>query len=124
MQRGRDIVYDNKKIKSKDATYFIKGKKLTIITDTSYCDNCVKLAKDSDLLICESTFSKELKDKAKEYKNLTADDAANIAKKSRSKELILTHFSQRYRDANPLIKEAKKIFKNTVEARDFMKVEV
>ena len=124
LQKGKDIIYENKKIKAKDATYVVKRKKLTIITDTAYCDNCTKLAKDSDLLICESTFSKELKDKAREYKHLTSEDAALIAKKSKSKKLILTHFSQRYPNVNILIKEAKKIFKNTVEARDFMKVEI
>jgi ribonuclease Z len=124
LQRGKDIVYENKKIKSKDATTLVKGKKLTLITDTVYCDNCIKLAKNSDLLICESTFDKSFKDKAREYKHLTADDAANIAKKSKSKKLVLTHFSQRYNDTKRLVKEAKKIFNNTIDAKDFMKVEI
>ncbi len=124
LQKGKDIVFEGKKIKAKNATKLIKGKKLTLITDTMYCDGCIKLAKDSDLLICESTFSKEFKDKAKEYKHLTVEDAANIAKKSKSKKLILTHFSQRYRYVNSLLKEAKKIFKNTFTAEDFMKVKV
>jgi len=124
LQKGKDIVYEGKKIKAKDATKLVKGKKLSLITDTVYCDNCIKLAKDSDLLICESTFNKEFKDKAREYKHLTVEDAANIAKKSKSKKLIITHFSQRYRDVRGLVKEAKKIFKNTVDAKDFMKVNV
>src|SRR3989344_5778200 len=110
LQKGKDIVYEGKKIKAKDATKLVKGKKLSLITDTVYCDNCIKLAKDSDLLISESTFNKEFKDKAREYKNLTVEDAANIAKKSKSKKLIITHFSQRYRDVRGLVKEAKKIF--------------
>ena len=124
LQRGNDIVYNNKKIKAKDATILVKGKRLTIITDTRYCDNAVKLAKDSDLLICECTFSKELKDKAKEYCHLTTEDAATIAKKSGSNKLILTHFSQRYPNVDFLVKEAKKIFKNTIDAKDFMKVKI
>ena len=124
LQNGRDIVYEGNKIKAKDATILVKGKKLTIITDTKYCDNAIKLSKDSDLLICECTFNKDLKDKAKEYKHLTSEDAANIAKKNGSKKLILTHFSQRYPNVNPLVKEAKKIFKNTISAEDFMKVEI
>lgn len=124
LQKGKDIVYNGKKIKAKDATKLIKGKKLTLVTDTVYCDNCIKLAKNSDLLICESTFSKVLKDKARQYKHLTVEDAANIAKKSKSKKLIITHFSQRYKHVGILLKEAKKIFKNTVSAEDFMKVGV
>src|SRR3989344_4839406 len=124
LQKGNDIVYDKNKIKAKDATYLVKGKKLTIITDTKYCDNAVKLAKDSDVLVCESTYDKDLKDKAKEYKHLTSEDAATIAKKSGSKKLILTHFSQRYPNVEFLVKESRKIFKNTIDAKDFMKVEI
>ena len=124
LQKGKDVIYNGKKIKAKDATILVKGRKLSLITDTVYCDNCIKLAKDSDLLVCECTFSKELKDKAKAFKHLTSEDAANIAKKSKSKKLILTHFSQRYKDTERLVKEAKKIFKNTVDAKDFMKAEV
>ena len=124
LQKGKDIVYEGKKIKVKDATSLVKGRKLSLITDTVYCDNCIKLAKNSDLLICESTFNKDFKVKAREYKHLTVEDAANIAKKSKSKKLIITHFSQRYNNVNILLKEAKKIFKNTVCAEDFMKVKV
>jgi len=124
LQKGKDIVYNKKKIKVKDATILVKGKKLSLITDTMFCDNCIKLAKDSDLLICESTFNKDFKDKAREYKHLTSEDAANIAKKSKSKKLIITHFSQRYKNVNILLKEAKKIFNNTSVAEDFMKVKI
>ena len=124
LQRGKDIVYEGKKIKVKNATNLIKGKKVSFIIDTGYCENAVKLAKDSDLLISECTFGKELKELAKERGHLTAEDAANIAKKSKSKKLILTHFSQRYPNVKFLLKEAKKIFRNTVDAKDFMKVKV
>ena len=124
LKKGKSITYNKKKIHAKDATYIQKGKKLTLITDTSYTEKAVSLAKDSDLLICESTYSKEQKTKAKEYKHMTSEDAAKIAKKSKSKKLILTHFSQRYKEVSELEKEAKKIFKNSVIAKDFMKVKV
>jgi len=124
LQKGKDIVYEGKKIKVKDATYIEKGKKITLIADTSYTEQATSLAKDSNLLICESTYNKEHKQKAREYKHLTSEDAANIAKKSKSKKLILTHFSQRYKDVSGLLKEAKKIFKETSIANDFMKVNV
>ena len=43
-----------------------------------------------------------------------------MAKKAKASKLILTHFSQRYKDVSILMKEAKTVFKNTVEARDLM----
>jgi len=124
LKHGKDITYKGKKIKAKDATYLVPGKKITYITDTLLTQNCIKIAKNSDLLICESTYASDLKDKAKEYLHLTSQDAATIAKKAKVKKLILTHLSQRYK--NPLIyqKEAKKIFKNTKIAEDFMEINV
>ena len=124
LQKGKDIVYEGKKIKAKDATTLIKGKKVSFVIDTMYCDNCIKLSKDADLLVSECTYSKKLQELAKKRRHLTAVDAANIAKKAKAKKLIITHFSQRYKSANILLKEAKNIFKNTFVAKDFMKVKV
>jgi len=57
-------------------------------------------------------------------KHLTSKQAAQIAKKAKAKKLILTHFSQRYKNLEELLKEAKKVFKNTELAKDFMKIEI
>jgi len=119
LQEGKDIIFKGKKIKSKDVSYLEKGKKATIILDTAYNQNTISLAKDSDILISESSFLSEEAKKAKEYKHLTASQAAEIAKKAKVKLLFLTHLSQRYEHCLQLIeKEAKKIFKNTKLAKD------
>jgi len=119
LQRGKDIIFEGKKIRAKDATYLKIGKKATFLIDTSLCSNCYKLAKDSDLLVCDSTYSSGLKDKAKEYMHLISKEAAEIAKKSKSKKLILTHFSQRYKEVLEMEKEAREIFRNTAVSNDF-----
>ena len=124
LQKGKDIVYNGKKILAKKATKIKKGKKVTYITDTEFTKECIKAAKNSDILICESTFSADMEEKAKEYQHLTSEQAAKIAKLSNSKKLILTHFSQRYRTPEQLEKEAKKIFKNTTIAEDFMSIKI
>ncbi len=124
LQKGKDIVWEGKKITVKNATKLIKGKKVSFIFDTGYCENAVKAAKDADLVICESTFSVNEKDKAREYKHLCTEDAARIAKKAKAQKLILTHFSQRYKDESELKKEAQKIFKNVECAHDFFEVKV
>lgn len=124
LQKGEDIIWNEKTITARKATILVKGKKLTYTTDTAFCKEAIVLAKDSDLLISESTFSEEQKDQANEYKHMTASSAAEIAKKSKSKQLILTHISQRYKEGKDLEKEAKKVFKNTKIAHDFLKVEI
>jgi len=125
LQKGKDIVWNNKKIKALSLTYLQEGKKVTIILDTALNENMLKLAEGSDLLICESTYTKKEEDLAREYKHLTASQAAETAKKSNCKKLILTHLSQRYENKEKLIvAEARKIFKNTEIAEDLDKIEV
>jgi len=114
LQQGKDIEFNGKKIKAKSVTYTQKGKKITIVLDTAMNDNAIDLAKDSDLLICESTYSAEETEHAKEYKHLTTTEAATIAKKAKVKELALVHLSEKYAHlSHILLKEAKKVFKNT-----------
>jgi ribonuclease Z len=122
LQKGKNITYKGHKILVKDSTTLIPGKKISIILDTLLTPSIIKAIKNSDLLITESTFASDLKKKARLYKHLTAEDAANMAKKSNSKKLILTHFGKRYNTPNLLLKEAKKIFKNTEVAKDFMTI--
>lgn len=124
LQQGKDIVWEKKKIKAKDATTLKKGRKLTVIFDTMVCKEAIAIAKDADMLICESTLDASLKDLAKSYKHLTCDDAATIAKKAKAKHLVLTHFSQRYKDVKPLEESAKKIFPKVSVAKDLLVVTV
>jgi len=125
LQRGKDIEFNGKKIKSKDITYRQEGKKLTIILDTAENANTIKLAKDSDLLICESTYRENESEQAKEYKHLTSSQAGSIAKKSKAKKLALVHISEKHSHrTNDILKEAKKVFKNTVIPEDLSVLKV
>ncbi len=51
-------------------------------------DHLVGLARDSDLLICESALPDEMKTRG----HLTPSLAGQIAEQSRTKKLVLTHF--------------------------------
>ena len=119
LQKGKDITFNGKKIKSKSVTYTQLGKKVTIILDTAKNQNTIQLAKNSDLLICESTYSADESEQAKEYKHLTTSQAAEIAKKAKVKQLALVHISDKHLHRLPqLLKEAKKVFKNTLIPED------
>jgi len=116
------------KVKVKGKTVYLKdvavktpGKKIVYSGDTAPCRNLLNLAKGADLLIHEGTFLKTEKGYLEE-RHTSATDAARIAKEAGVKKLILTHFSRRYKKVEELIKEAKKVFPNTEEAKDLMEV--
>lgn len=125
LQEGKDIIWQGKKISAKTNTFLEESKKITVILDTAYTENAVQLAKDSDLLICESTFTEKERQKAIEACHLTSSDAAKIAKKSKSKRLALTHISQRYEHNTKFIEqEAKAVFKSIFLPKDLDVVEI
>jgi ribonuclease Z len=120
LKKNGEIVYKGKKITLKDVGYTKKGAKLVYSGDTSPCEGIVKLAKDADLLIHEATFSEDIEDR----RHSGANEAARIAKKACVKKLVMTHFSRRYTDTKELEDAARKVFRNTVAAKDFMKMTV
>ncbi len=122
LQEGKNIKWKDKTITPEKATTLSKGKKLTIIADTSLCKSCIDLADEADILICESTYTNSLQEKAEKYKHLTAGQAGLIANKANAKKLILTHFSQRYKNTQQIEEDARDVFDNVTSAKDFMKV--
>jgi ribonuclease Z len=97
-----------------------RGAKVSYSGDTKPCATLLALAKDSDLLIHDATFSEEMENRM----HTGAAEAAEVAKQATVGKLVLTHFSRRYLDMKPMEKEAKAIFPNTVIAEDFMRFEV
>lgn len=122
LRQGKDITVDGKKVKASEATYLVSGKKISYVMDTAFTTNAIKLAKDSDLLLAEATFQEKHQQKAEDYRHLTAKEAAQIASQSNSKQLVLTHFSQRYKEVSELLEEAREIFPETKDGFDLMKI--
>ncbi len=110
--------YKGKEVNLKDVANSKSGLKVVYSGDTKPCDNMVKIAAGSDLLIHDGTFLEEEEGKA----HADVKQAAKVAVKSKVKELILTHISRRYTDTKEIEKEARKVFENTRVAHDFMKV--
>jgi ribonuclease Z len=119
LKQGKNVWYKGRKYLAKNLTFREPGKKVSFVLDTSPNKKIPSFVKNSDILVCEASFGSELKAKSKDYKHLTAKQAAEIAKKSNSKKLILTHVSQRYeKDPKKILVEAKKTFRNSSFARD------
>jgi len=100
------------------------GRKIVYTGDTGPSKLLVKLAENADLLIHEATFEDKMKERALEDGHSTPSIAAETAKEADVKRLVLTHISARYKDANLLLNQARKIFANTEIAEDFLRVEL
>jgi len=121
LQDGKSISFKGKTISPDNATTIVKGKKIAYVADTRICNSAYTLAKDVDLLIAASTYSSKDQDKAEKHNHLTAKEAGLIASKANAKQLVLTHFSQRYKDSHELEEDARNVFDNSIAAHDFMK---
>ena len=124
LQQGIEITHDGKKIKPDDVTYLEKGKIFAYVTDTVLCDGCHKTAQDADILVCEATYSSKLVDKSEEYGHMTAKQAGQLANKANAKQLVLIHFSARYKNTQELEEDARNVFDNVICAKDFMKIDL
>lgn len=125
LSQGSSIKHNGKTVSASSVSYIEKGRKITFILDTLPNKNAIKLSKNSDLLICESSFSESESQIASKYKHLTTKQAAQIAKLSKSKALILTHISQRYDSSiSEIEKQAKSVFPNTKIANDLDVIEL
>jgi ribonuclease Z len=112
----------------------IQNKEVTIDPDIersyAYCSDTIFNPKltdyisNVDLLYHESTFLEEHADRAKKTYHSTAKQAAEMAKKTNAKQLLLGHFSARYSDLDLFLNEAEPIFKNCILAIDGKKIKI
>lgn len=102
-----------------------KGLKVTYCTDTRPTESIAENAKDSDLFICEGMYGEpEKKQKAKEYKHMTFYEAAELARKAQVKEMWLTHYSPSLMRPEEYMAEVRKIFPNSIAAKDGRSVDL
>lgn len=104
----------------------LPGRVVTILGDTSPCANAIRLAKDADLLVHEATFAAGMELKAHEFGHSTTAEAAYSAKQANARQLVMTHFSGRYKneDLPELEKEAAAIFPASIAAHDLQVIEI
>jgi ribonuclease Z len=122
IKKGKDFIDENGRT-HKNAALTIPGTdpvSYAYCSDTGYTESYLPIIKGVDLLYHEATFMREKEKNAREKFHCTSEDAAKIAKKCGAKKLMLGHYSARYDDLNPLLNEAKQIFKNTILSEEGM----
>ncbi|OAD45006.1 ribonuclease Z [Polaribacter atrinae] len=115
IKAGRDVVLPSGEVVSNLELTIAPKKPLSFAfcSDTCYKPDIVPIIKDVDLLYHEATFLADREDLAKKTKHATTKQAAEIAKQANAKQLIIGHYSGRYKDISVFKQEAQEIFKNT-----------
>ena len=100
------------------------GKKIGISGDTMPTKELEEFFNECDYLVFDSTFLDEEKQKAQDTCHSTAKQAAELGKNANVKNLILTHFSARYKDEIGHKTEAEQIHNSVITAKDLLEVEI
>jgi len=125
LQNGNEITINEKVIKPEQVLGEKRpGKKIGISGDTMPTKELEKFFKECDYLVFDSTFVDEEKQRAEETCHSTAKQAATLGKNAKVKNLILTHFSARYKDEVRHLKEAEEIHNSVTTARDLLEIEI
>ncbi len=102
-----------------------KGLKVTYCTDSRPTESITAHAAGSDLLILEGMYGEPEKlAKARENKHMTMYEAAGIAAAARVPSLWLTHYSPSLMRPEEYIREVRKIFPETIAAKDGRSIEL
>lgn len=118
LQKRGSIRLGKRTIRLTDVTTISLGKKVVYASDTRPTSSTANAARGADMLIHESTYAEAESGLARDRGHSTAYEAAMIAKKAKAKKLELIHFSARYKSASGLETEARKVFPNSVAAKD------
>ncbi len=101
-----------------------RGLRVGISGDTRPSKKLEQFFRGCDVIVFDSTYSDTHAKNAKENMHSTSREAATLAKRAGARQLILTHFSTRYRNVGTLVKQAREVFPNTIAASDLMVYDV
>lgn len=123
LKKGK-IKLNGKAINLKDITFTQEGRMFAYATDTRPLPEAARAFAGADLLVHEATYESSNAHKAKEYMHSMAEEVARLAKRAKVKRLVMTHLSARYKTADPLVKEARAVFRNSEFAEDGMEITI
>ena len=125
LQNGEEIEHNGEKIKPEQVLGEKRpGKKIGISGDTMPTKKLEEFFQGCDYLVFDSTFIEKEKERALDTCHSTAKQAAELGKNAKVKNLILTHFSARYKDEIEHKSEAEKIHDSVITAKDLLEVEI
>lgn len=127
LKEGHDIIGERGEIIYSVAEYTTPGprpRSYAFCSDTRYNETMVPLIQGVDLLYHEATFLEDNLSRAEEVYHSTARQAAEIAELAGVGQLLIGHFSSRYKEFGPFLDEARAVFPNTALAIEGKTVEL
>ncbi len=123
IKKGMDVTLPNGEVipNTEFTTDPPAPKSYAYCSDTGYYEHIIPLIENADVLYHEATFLESEAHLSSTTKHSTAREAATIAREARVGQLILGHFSTRYKNIERFKEEAQEIFA-TVELADDGKV--
>ena len=115
IKSGSDVLNEDGRTEYSTAEFTLPPRKhhsYAFCSDTKYDEELIKWIKGVDLLYHEATFMDEMKERAHLTFHTTATQAGRIATAARVGKLTIGHFSTRYKDLSPLLKEVQTEFEN------------
>lgn len=126
LKAGMDVVNeDGELITNSEATLDpAPSRTYAYCSDTCFDLRVAEHVRGVDLLYHESTFLKDQEERAKATFHSTAAQAAEIAKIAGVKQLLLGHYSARYRELEGFEQEAGNVFPHVLLAKDGKKIKI
>ncbi len=123
-EKGYTILESGRKVLKGELGEYKRGFKFVYITDTYYTENIFKLTEGADYVVMECTYLNE-DETAKEVKHLSFNIFRRriypVFQEQGVKNVILTHFSRRYKDLKPFEEAIKENgMENVFLAEDLM----
>lgn len=115
IKAGKDVILSTGEVVPNSELTLPPKKNLSFAfcSDTIYKPDIIPIIKNVDLLYHEATFLADREDLAKKTKHATTKQAAQIAKDANAGQLVIGHYSGRYKDISLFKKEAIEIFEDT-----------
>lgn len=119
VKKGEDVLRESSYLRNADLT-LPKQPLLSYAysADTMYFEKMVEYVQGVDILYHEATFIEKQKDRAVATMHSTAKEAATVAEQAKVGQLLLGHFSARFKQTDEVLAEAKSVFTNSVCVED------
>lgn len=125
LKEGKDLFDQSGELRYRNETFTLpprKSRSYAYCTDTRYQASLAARVRGVDLLYHEATFMHDEAELAVARYHSTTVQAATLARQAQVGQLLIGHYSSRYRDLNPLLQEAQAVFPRTqlaLEGRDY-----